>query len=190
MGTKATGLKTWPRQWQIQPRTESKTPSAVASQNEGRSSAQKGRQVQGVRSAAFHGEKPARAISWVDYETEYNFRHGATMEAMQKLRPAFTKDGSVTAANASGLNDGAAAVMLMSAEEAEKRGLTPLSAHRQLRNRRSGPVYHGGRPDLCQPQGAGKGRLEARGLDLIEANEAFAAQACAVNKDMAGIRPR
>ena len=96
-------------------------------------------------------------------DTDEYIRHGATMEAMQKLRPAFTKDGSVTAANASGLNDGAAAVMLMSAEEAEKRGLTPLARIASYATAGLDPSIMGGRPDPCQPQGAGKGRLEARG---------------------------
>ena len=117
-------------------------------------------------------------------ENDEYIRHGATMESLQKLRPAFTKDGSVTAANASGLNDG------RRRRHADERGRgrearpDPAGAHCQLRDRRAGPVDHGCRPHPRQPQGAGKSRVEAEDLDLVEANEAFAAQACAVNKDM------
>ncbi len=116
-------------------------------------------------------------------DDEY-IRHDSTPEMMAKLRPAFVKDGTVTAGNASGINDGAAALVVMSASEAARRGLTPLARIASLRHRRRGPGGDGHRADPGQPQGAGAGRLEAGDLDLVEANEAFAAQACAVNKDL------
>ena len=89
-------------------------------------------------------------------------RHGATIEAMTKLRPAFSKDGTVTAGNASGLNDGAAAVVLMTAEEAEKRGHRAARPHRLLRDRRRRSLDHGHRPDPGLAPGAREGRLEGR----------------------------
>lgn len=111
-------------------------------------------------------------------------RHGTTADALAKLRPAFDKDGSVTAGNASGLNDGAAAVLLMSADEAERRGLKPLA-------RVASWAQAGVRPDIMGtgPIPASRKALEIAGwsagdLDVIEANEAFAAQAIAVNREM------
>jgi acetyl-CoA C-acetyltransferase len=103
---------------------------------------------------------------------------------MQKLRPAFTKDGSVTAANASGLNDGAAAVMLMSEAEAAKRGLTPLARIASYSTAGLDPSIMGVGPIYASRKALGKAGWNAADLDLVEANEAFAAQACAVNKEM------
>jgi acetyl-CoA C-acetyltransferase len=103
---------------------------------------------------------------------------------MQKLRPAFTKDGSVTAANASGINDGAAAVLLMSADDAEKRGLTPLARIASYATAGLDPSIMGVGPIFASRKALEKAGWKADDLDLIEANEAFAAQACAVNKDM------
>ncbi len=111
-------------------------------------------------------------------------RHGATLESMQKLKPAFTKDGSVTAANASGINDGAAAVLLMSAEEAEKRGLQPLARIASYATAGLDPAIMGVGPIHASRKALEKAGWKAGDLDLVEANEAFAAQACAVNKDM------
>ncbi len=111
-------------------------------------------------------------------------RHGATIEAMQKLRPAFSKEGSVTAGNASGLNDGAAAVMLMSAEEAEKRGLKPLATIKSFATAGLDPAIMGVGPIYASTKALKNAGWEASDLDLIEANEAFAAQACAVNNEM------
>jgi acetyl-CoA C-acetyltransferase len=116
-------------------------------------------------------------------QDEY-IRHGATLESMQKLRPAFTKDGSVTAANASGINDGAAGVLLMSAEEAEKRGLTPLARIASYATAGLDPSIMGVGPIHASRKALEKAGWKPEDLDLIEANEAFAAQACAVNKDM------
>jgi len=111
-------------------------------------------------------------------------RHGATLDAMAKLRPAFAKDGSVTAGNASGLNDGAAAVLLMSAEEAEKRGLTVLARIASYATAGVDPAIMGIGPIHASRKALEKAGWKAADLDLIEANEAFAAQACAVNMDM------
>ncbi|MFV2001928.1 MAG: acetyl-CoA C-acyltransferase, partial [Paracoccaceae bacterium] len=110
--------------------------------------------------------------------------HGATIEAMQKMRPAFVKDGSVTAANASGLNDGAATALLMSAENAEKRGIRPLARIVSFATVGLDPSIMGAGPIYASRQALEKAGWKAEDLDLVEANEAFAAQACAVNKDM------
>ena len=111
-------------------------------------------------------------------------RHGATIEAMQKLRPAFSKDGSVTAANASGLNDGAAATLLMTAENAEKRGIEPLARIASYATAGLDPSIMGVGPIYASRKALDKAGWKVDDLDLVEANEAFAAQACAVNKDM------
>ncbi|OCX62832.1 acetyl-CoA acetyltransferase [Thioclava sp. SK-1] len=111
-------------------------------------------------------------------------RHGATIESMQKLRPAFAKDGSVTAANASGLNDGAAAVLMMTEDEAQKRGLTPLARIASYATAGLDPSIMGCGPIPSSRKALEKAGWSADDLDLIEANEAFAAQACAVNKEM------
>ncbi len=111
-------------------------------------------------------------------------RHGANIEAMQKMRPAFIKDGSVTAANASGLNDGAAATLLMRAEEAEKRGIEPLARIASYATAGLDPSVMGVGPIYASRKALDKAGWSVGDLDLVEANEAFAAQACAVNKDM------
>ena len=111
-------------------------------------------------------------------------RHGATLESMQKLRPAFTKDGSVTAGNASGLNDGAAAVLLMTDKEAEKRGLQVLARIASYATAGLDPSIMGVGPIYASRKALDKAGWKVGDLDLVEANEAFAAQACAVNKDM------
>ena len=117
-------------------------------------------------------------------ERDEYVRHGATIEAMQKLRPAFAKDGSVTAANASGINDGAAAVLLMSAEEAERRGIEPLARIASYATAGVDPKIMGTGPIPASRKALEKAGWKVEDLDLVEANEAFAAQACAVNKDM------
>jgi acetyl-CoA C-acetyltransferase len=116
-------------------------------------------------------------------QDEY-IRHGATIESMQKLRPAFTKDGSVTAANASGLNDGAAGVLLMSAEEAEKRGITPMARIASYATAGLDPKIMGVGPIYASRKALDKAGWSVADLDLVEANEAVAAQACAGTKDM------
>ena len=116
-------------------------------------------------------------------QDEY-IRYGATMEAMQKLRPAFVKDGSVTAANASGLNDGAAGALLMTVENAQARGITPLARIASFATVGLDPSIMGAGPIYASRKALEKAGWKASDIDLVEANEAFAAQACAVNKDM------
>ena len=116
-------------------------------------------------------------------QDEY-IRHGSTLEGMQKLRPAFNKEGSVTAGNASGLNDGAAAVVIMTAEEASKRGLTPLARIASWATAGVDPAVMGSGPIPASRKALEKAGWKVSDLDLVEANEAFAAQALAVNKDM------
>jgi acetyl-CoA C-acetyltransferase len=120
----------------------------------------------------------------VTVDADEYIRHGATIEAMTKLKPAFTKDGSVTAGNASGINDGAAAVLLMSAEAAERRGLTPLARIASYATAGLDPSIMGVGPIHASRKALAKAGWKPEDLDLVEANEAFAAQACAVNKDM------
>ena len=103
---------------------------------------------------------------------------------MTKLRPAFSKDGTVTAGNASGLNDGAAVTVLMSAEEAERRGIEPLARIVSYATAGVDPSIMGTGPIPASRKALQKAGWKASDLDLVEANEAFAAQACAVNKDM------
>jgi acetyl-CoA C-acetyltransferase len=116
-------------------------------------------------------------------DDEY-IRHDATLEAMAKLRPAFTKDGTVTAANASGINDGACALVLMTAAEAAKRGLKPLARIAAFATAGVDPAVMGTGPIPASRKALGRAGWKAEQLDLVEANEAFAAQACAVNKDL------
>ncbi len=120
----------------------------------------------------------------VVFDSDEYIRHGATMEAMGKLRPAFSKDGTVTAANASGLNDGAAAVVLMRESEAVKRGLTPLARIASWSTAGVAPEIMGTGPIPASRKALEKAGWKVDDLDLVEANEAFASQACAVNQDM------
>ena len=116
-------------------------------------------------------------------EDEYP-RHGTTKEALSKLRPAFDKEGSVTAGNASGINDGAAAVVLMSAEEAKKRGIEPMGTIKAWATEGIDPAIMGAGPIPASKKALEKAGWSSDQLDLIEANEAFAAQSCAVTKEM------
>jgi acetyl-CoA C-acetyltransferase len=111
-------------------------------------------------------------------------RHGTTAEALAKLRPAFDREGTVTAGNASGINDGAAAVVLMSADEAERRGIEPLARVVAWAQVGVDPAVMGSGPIPASRAALERAGWSADDLDLIEANEAFAAQACAVNKDL------
>jgi acetyl-CoA C-acetyltransferase len=117
-------------------------------------------------------------------ENDEYIRHGAIIENMQKLRPAFSKEGSVTAANASGINDGAAAALVMSAEDASKRGIEPLARIASYATAGLDPKIMGVGPIYASKKALQKAGWTVGDLDLVEANEAFAAQACAVNKDM------
>src|ERR1700745_3555594 len=117
-------------------------------------------------------------------DTDEHPKHGTTLDAIAKLRPAFAKDGTVTAANASGINDGAAAVVLMKASEAAKRGKTPLARIVSWAHAGVDPAIMGTGPIPASRAALKKAGWTIGDLDLIEANEAFAAQACAVNKDL------
>jgi len=116
-------------------------------------------------------------------DDEY-IRHDATIEGMRKLRPAFSKDGTVTAGNASGINDGAAAVVLMSGAEAAKRGIKPLARIVSFATAGVDPAIMGTGPIPASRKALARAGWKIGDLDLIEANEAFAAQALAVNKDL------
>jgi acetyl-CoA C-acetyltransferase len=116
-------------------------------------------------------------------DDEY-IRHDSSAEGMAKLRPAFTKDGTVTAGNASGINDGAAALILMTAAEASKRGLTPLARIAGFATAGVDPAVMGTGPIPSSRKVLQRVGWKPDDLDLVEANEAFAAQACAVNKDI------
>ncbi|RYI22975.1 MAG: acetyl-CoA C-acyltransferase, partial [Acetobacteraceae bacterium] len=111
-------------------------------------------------------------------------RPETNLAVLQKLRPAFSKDGTVTAGNASGINDGAAALVVMSAEEAKRRGITPLARIASWATAGVDPSIMGTGPIPASRKALAKAGWDINTLDLIEANEAFAAQACAVNKDL------
>ncbi|TYB87107.1 acetyl-CoA C-acetyltransferase [Oceaniovalibus sp. ACAM 378] len=163
--------------WQIS--RDQQDEFAVASQNKAEAAQKAGKFADEIIAYTVKGRKGDTVVDADEY-----IRHGATMEAMRKLRPAFTKDGSVTAANASGLNDGAAAVLLMTDKEAEKRGLTPLGRIASYATAGLDPSIMGMGPVHASKKALEKAGWSIGDLDLIEANEAFAAQACAVNKDM------
>jgi acetyl-CoA C-acetyltransferase len=116
-------------------------------------------------------------------DDEY-IRHEANLDSMTKLKPAFSKDGTVTAGNASGINDGAAALVVMSEREATRRGLTPLGRIVSFATAGVDPALMGTGPIPASRKALQRAGWTTRDLDLIEANEAFAAQACAVNKDL------
>ena len=152
---------------------------AVASQNKAEAAKKAGKFKDEIVPFVVKGRKGDVIIS----DDEY-IRDGATLEAMQKLKPAFMKDGSVTAGNASGLNDGAAAVMVMTEEEAARRGLTPLARIASYATAGLDPAIMGTGPIPASRRALAKAGWKVEDMDLIEANEAFAAQALAVNKDM------
>ncbi|MBN8970334.1 MAG: acetyl-CoA C-acetyltransferase [Rhizobiales bacterium] len=120
----------------------------------------------------------------VTVDTDEYPRHGASLESMAKLRPAFEKDGTVTAGSASGINDGAAAVVLMSEKQAAKEGRKPLARIVSWAQAGVDPSIMGTGPIPASRRALQKAGWKVDDLDLIEANEAFAAQACAVNKDL------
>ena len=164
-------------QWQISRQMQDEF--AVASQNKAEAAQKAGKFADEIIPFVVKTRKGDITVDKDEY-----IRHGATLDAMTKLRPAFTKDGSVTAGNASGLNDGAAAVLLMSIEEAEKRGLKVLARIASYATAGLDPAIMGVGPIHASRKALQKAGWTAADLDLVEANEAFAAQACAVNKDM------
>jgi acetyl-CoA C-acetyltransferase len=152
---------------------------AVGSQNKAEAAQKAGRFKDEIVPVTIKGRKGDTVVDTDEYP-----RHGATLEAMTKLRPAFEKDGSVTAGNASGINDGAAAVVLMTAAEAAKRGKTPLARIVSWAQAGVDPSIMGTGPIPSSRRALQKAGWKIEDLDLVEANEAFAAQACAVNKDL------
>ena len=152
---------------------------AVASQNKAEAAQKGGRFKDEIAPVTVPGRKGDVVVDQDEY-----IRAGTTLDAVAKLKPAFSKDGTVTAGNASGINDGAAAVVLMSAAEAEKRGLTPLARIVSWATAGVDPAIMGTGPIPSSRKALEKAGWKVGDLDLVEANEAFAAQACAVNKDM------
>jgi acetyl-CoA C-acetyltransferase len=165
------------RQWQI---TRSQQDEfAVASQNKAEAAQKSGRFKDEITPVTVKTRKGDVVVDTDEYP-----RHGATLDAMAKLRPAFEKDGTVTAGNASGINDGAAVVVLMKASEAAKLGKTPLARIVSWAHAGVDPSIMGTGPIPASRAALKKAGWKIEDLDLVEANEAFAAQACAVNKDL------
>jgi len=152
---------------------------AVASQNKAEAAKKAGKFKDEIVAVTIPGRKGDTVVDQDEY-----IRAGTTIDAVAKLRPAFSKDGTVTAGNASGINDGAAALVLMTAENAKKRGLTPLARIASWATAGVDPAIMGTGPIPSSRRALEKAGWKVADLDLVEANEAFAAQACAVNKDM------
>ncbi len=165
------------KKWQIT--REEQDAFAVASQNKAEAAQKAGRFKDEIVPVVIKTRKGENVVA----DDEY-IRHGATLESIKGLRPAFVKDGTVTAANASGINDGAAALVLMTADAAAKRGVKPLARIVSWAQAGVDPAIMGSGPIPASRRALDKAGWSAEDLDLIEANEAFAAQACAVNKDL------
>ena len=172
MGTTAENVA---KQWQIT--REEQDAFAVASQNKAEAARAAGKFKDEIVPVTIKTRKGD-----IVFETDEYIREGADLAGMQKLRPAFDREGSVTAGNASGINDGAAALVLMTAEEAERRGITPLARIASWAHAGVDPSIMGTGPIPASKKALEKAGWSVDDLDLIEANEAFAAQACAVNK--------
>ena len=167
--------------WQITREEQDKF--AVASQNKAEAAQKAGKFADEIAPVTIKGRKGDTVVDQDEY-----IRHGATLESVAGLRPAFAKDGSVTAANASGLNDGAAALVLMSAEEAAKRGLKPLARIASWANAGVEPEIMGTGPIPASRKALEKAGWSVADLDLVESNEAFAAQSICVVRDL-GLDP-
>jgi acetyl-CoA C-acetyltransferase len=165
------------RQWQIT--REEQDRFAVASQNKAEAAKKAGKFKDEIVPVVVKTRKGETVFA----EDEF-IKDGVTYEALAKLRPAFDKDGTVTAGSASGINDGAAAVVLMTLEEAKKRGITPLARIVSWAHAGVDPSIMGTGPIPASKKALEKAGWTVKDLDLIEANEAFAAQACAVNKGL------
>jgi acetyl-CoA C-acetyltransferase len=174
MGTTAENVA---KQWQIT--RDQQDAFAVASQNKAEAAQAAGKFKDEICAVTIAGKKGDVVVDADEY-----IKKGVTMESVAKLRPAFQKDGTVTAANASGINDGAAVLILMSAKDADKRGLEPLARIASSATAGVDPSIMGTGPIPASKLALQKAGWKASDLDLVEANEAFAAQACAVNKDM------
>jgi acetyl-CoA C-acetyltransferase len=165
------------RQWQIT--RDQQDHFAVASQNKAEAAQKAGRFKDEIVPVTIQTRKGDVVVDQDEY-----IRHGATLDSVTKLKAVFLKDGTVTAGNASGINDGAAVVILMSAKEAQKRGLAPLARIVSWANAGVDPAIMGSGPIPASRAALKKAGWKIGDLDLIEANEAFAAQACAVNKEL------
>ncbi len=174
MGTTAENVA---RKWQLT--REEQDAFAAASQNKAEAAMASGRFKDEIVPVTIKTRKGETVVDTDEYP-----KAGVTAEGLGGLRPAFAKDGTVTAGNASGINDGAAAVVLMSAEEAGTRGVTPLARIVSWATAGVDPSVMGTGPIPASRAALEKAGWTVADLDLIEANEAFAAQACAVNRDM------
>ncbi|MEW6438944.1 MAG: acetyl-CoA C-acetyltransferase [Pseudomonadota bacterium] len=163
--------------WQISREEQDKF--ALGSQNKAEAAQKAGKFVDEITPFTVATRKGDVVVDSDEY-----IRAGTTLEGLAKLKPAFSKDGTVTAGNASGLNDGAAALVLMSAEEARARGLTPLARIAAWATAGVDPAVMGSGPIPATRKALDKAGWKVKDLDLVEANEAFAAQALAVNKDL------
>lgn len=174
MGTTAENVAA---RWQLT--REEQDSFAVGSQNKAEAARKAGRFKDEIAPVTISTRKGDIVV-----DTDEYIRDGATQESMAKLRPAFAKDGTVTAGNASGINDGAAALVLMTAQEASRRGLTPLARVASWATAGVDPAIMGTGPIPATRKALEKAGWKIGDLDLVEANEAFAAQALAVNKDL------
>jgi len=165
------------RQWQLS--RDDQDQFALASQNKAEAAQKAGKFRDEIAAVTLQSKKGDIVVDNDEY-----IRHGATIDGMRKLKPAFDKDGTVTAGNASGLNDGAAAVVLMSEQEAVRRNITPLARIASWATAGVDPQIMGTGPIPASRRALEKAGWSVGDLDLVEANEAFAAQACAVNHDM------
>lgn len=174
MGTTAENVA---RQWQLT--RDEQDAFAVSSQNKAEAAQLAGRFKDEIVPVIVPGRKGDVTVDQDEY-----IRHGATLDSMQKLKPAFDKEGTVTAGNASGINDGAAAALLMTEAEASRRGIAPLARIVSWATAGVDPKIMGTGPIPASRKALEKAGWKITDLDLVEANEAFAAQACAVNKDL------
>jgi acetyl-CoA C-acetyltransferase len=174
MGTTAENVA---KQWQITRQQQDEL--AVKSQNKAEAAMKSGRFKDEIAPVTIKSRKGDVVVDTDEYP-----KSGVTMDSIAKLRPAFDKEGTVTAANASGINDGAAALVLMKASEAAKRGKTPIARIVSWAHAGVDPSIMGTGPIPSSRAALKKAGWKIEDLDLIEANEAFAAQACAVNKEL------
>jgi acetyl-CoA C-acetyltransferase len=156
---------------------------AVASQNKAEAAQKAGKFDEEIVAVTIKGRKGDTIVDKDEF-----IRHGATLESVQGLKPVFNKEGSVTAANASGLNDGAAALVLMSADEAAKRGLKPLARIASWANAGVDPEIMGTGPIPASKKALERAGWSVADLDLVESNEAFAAQSRCVVREL-GLDP-
>ncbi len=174
MGTTAENVA---QRWQLT--RDDQDAFATASQNKAEAAQKAGKFKDEIVPVTIKGRKGDAIVE----EDEYP-KHGVTVESLAKLRPVFSKEGTVTAGNASGINDGAAVVVMMSGDEAKKRGVTPMARIVSWATAGVDPAIMGAGPIPASRLALEKAGWKTDDLDLVEANEAFAAQACAVNKDM------